>query len=181
LNWLYPKAYADSVLAITPEMLAEKGIKALILDLDNTLVVRGKNELDPQVLAWLKELRQQGFRLCIVSNNSSGRGGKIARALGLPSVFRAVKPRQRPFRKALALLGARPEETAVVGDQLFTDVLGGNRLGLYTIMVPSLGGPDFILTRLIVRRIERIFLPGIKARRRINYDESRNQGSEARR
>jgi HAD superfamily phosphatase (TIGR01668 family) len=167
LKWLYPDLYVDSLLEIKPEMLVEKGIKALILDLDNTLVARGRKKAEPEVVKWLKDFRQRGFKLCIVSNSTWGRSGRIARMLGLPSVFRAVKPRRQPFRKALLILGTRPQETAVVGDQLFTDVLGGNRLGLYTIMVPSLGGPDFILTRLIIRRIERLLLPRIKARRRV--------------
>ncbi|MEW6572594.1 MAG: YqeG family HAD IIIA-type phosphatase [Bacillota bacterium] len=164
LRLLIPRLYVDSVFDLQPEFLKKKGIRAVILDLDNTLITRGEERAEPRILKWIESLRQNGFKLCIVSNNSRTKGGKIASNLGLPGVFRAVKPRGRPFRKALALLGTRPGETAMVGDQLFTDVLGGNRLGLYTVLVSSLGGPDFIATRLIIRRIERILLPWIKAR-----------------
>ncbi|MEW6447062.1 MAG: YqeG family HAD IIIA-type phosphatase [Bacillota bacterium] len=160
---LIPRLYVESVFDLQPELLKNMGIRALILDLDNTLVTRGEERAEPRILKWLESLRQNGFKLCIVSNNSRSKGGRLASTLGLPGVFRAVKPRGRPFRKALALLGTRPAETAMVGDQLFTDVLGGNRLGLYTILVSSLGGPDFIMTRLIIRRIERLLLPWIKA------------------
>ncbi len=145
-------------------MLKKKGISALIFDLDNTLIVRGDNKAEPEVLEWLRDLRRQGFKLCIVSNNSRGKGGKMARILDLPGVFAATKPRRWAFRKALALLGTQAGKTAVVGDQVFTDVLGGNRMGLFTILVSSRGGPDFILTRLIVRRIERLVLPWIIGR-----------------
>ncbi|MEW6182921.1 MAG: YqeG family HAD IIIA-type phosphatase [Bacillota bacterium] len=158
LKLLRPDLYLGSLFDITPKMLEDLGIKALILDLDNTLVVRGEEKAEPEVSEWLKALQERGIKLCIVSNNSRGKGGKIARALGLQGVFRAIKPWGKPFRKALRLLGEKASSTAMVGDQLFTDVLGGNRMGLYTIMVTSLGGPDFILTRLIIRKLERIVL-----------------------
>lgn len=164
LKLLIPRLYVESVFDIQPELLKNKGIRAVILDLDNTLIIRGEENAKPRILDWLESLRRNGFKLCIVSNNSRTKGGKIASALGLPGVFRAVKPRGRPFRKALALLGTKPVETAMVGDQLFTDILGGNRLGLYTVLVSSLGGPDFIMTRLVIRRLERLLLPWIKAR-----------------
>lgn len=172
MKLLLPRLYVDSLLEITPEFLQHKGIKALILDLDNTLIACGEEKADPRVVAWLNRLREAGFKLCIVSNNTQEKGEELARCLGIPGVFRAVKPRGKSFRKALALLGTSPRETAMVGDQLFTDVLGGNRMGLYTILVPPLGGPDFILTRLITRRIERLFLPFIRARYRLVSRES---------
>ena len=162
----------DSLFEITPVLLKSRGIRALILDLDNTLVPRGAETAAPQVIDWLNTMRQEGFKLCIVSNNSQQKGGVLAHRLGIPGVFRAVKPRGRAFRKALALLGTAPEETAMIGDQLFTDVLGGNRMGLYTILVSPLGGPDFILTRIITRRIEQLFLPLIRMRRRLLSRES---------
>ncbi|MEW6172716.1 MAG: YqeG family HAD IIIA-type phosphatase [Bacillota bacterium] len=167
LKLLRPKLYLDSLFDIRADMLTDLGIKALILDLDNTLVVRGEERVEPQVTEWLQELKERGFKLCIVSNNSRGKGGKLARALGLPGVFRAVKPRGKPFRKALGILGEKPSSTAMVGDQLFTDVLGGNRMGLYTIMISSLGGPDFILTRLVIRKVEKIVLSWLGYKRNL--------------
>jgi hypothetical protein len=150
-------------------LLKRRGISALIFDLDNTLIVRGENKVEPEVLKWLRDLRRQGFKLCIVSNNTRGKGERLARILDLPGVFAAAKPRRWAFRKALALLGTQPGETAFVGDQLFTDVLGGNRMGLFTILVSSRGGPDFILTRLVVRKIERLILPWVTGRDRNSF------------
>lgn len=164
LKLLLPDLYVDSLFDIQPELLKERGIRALILDLDNTLIVHGEERVEPAILEWLESMRRNGFKFCIVSNNFCSRGKRLAQTLGLPGVFRAVKPRSRAFRKALALLGTKPAETAMVGDQLFTDVLGGNQMGLYTILVSSLGGRDFFMTRLIIRRVERLLLPWIKTR-----------------
>ncbi|HIE12245.1 MAG TPA: YqeG family HAD IIIA-type phosphatase [Desulfotomaculum sp.] len=164
LRLLIPDLYVESLFDIQPELLRKRGIRALILDLDNTLIVHGEEKVEPRVHEWVGCLQQNGFKLCIASNNYPDRGERLAQTLGLPGVFRAVKPRGKAFRKALALLGTRPEETAMVGDQLFTDVLGGNRMGLYTILVSSLGGRDFFMTRLIIRRVERLLLPWIKGR-----------------
>lgn len=171
LKLLYPNLYFESLLEIKPELLKKKGIRALILDLDNTLIARGEEKVEPEVLEWLCELRQDGFKLCIVSNNTRTKGARLASLVDLPGVFGAAKPRRWAFRKALQLLGTEPAETAVVGDQLFTDVLGGNRMGLFTIMVSSLGGPDFILTRLIIRKVEGLLLPWVKGRIRGSASE----------
>jgi HAD superfamily phosphatase (TIGR01668 family) len=175
LKLLHPDLYLESLFDIDPELLKKRGISALIFDLDNTLVARGENKAEPEVLEWLRDLRRHGFKLCIVSNNSRGKGGRLARILDLPGVFAATKPRRWAFRKALALLGTQASETAVVGDQVFTDVLGGNRMGLFTILVSSLGGPDFILTRLIVRRIERLILPWVTGRGRNSFSGIRRE------
>ncbi|MGO0122127.1 YqeG family HAD IIIA-type phosphatase [Desulfothermobacter acidiphilus] len=164
LDLFAPKVYAVSLLSIAPEELRRKGIKALLLDLDNTLVPRGSDLVDPEVKTWVETLKSQGFKLCVVSNNTHGQGARVIEKLGIPAVFRAVKPFPWAFRRALELLGTRPEETAIVGDQLFTDVLGGNLLGLYTILVPSLRGPDFIVTRWLVRPLERLLWRWVRPR-----------------
>ncbi len=83
----------------------------------------------------------------------------LAAALGLPAVTGALKPRRGALRRALSVMGTAPETTALVGDQLFTDILGGNRLGLYTILVRPQSRKEFVLTRL-VRRVERAVLGG---------------------
>ncbi|ACX51802.1 HAD superfamily (subfamily IIIA) phosphatase, TIGR01668 [Ammonifex degensii KC4] len=164
IKLLLPKLYAPSLLSLTPLELRQRGIKALLLDLDNTLVPRGEEKVDSPVKNWVENLRRQGFKLCVVSNNTHGKGAGPIQELGVPAVFRAVKPFPWAFRRALELLGTRPEETAIVGDQLFTDILGGNLLGLYTILVPSLKGPDFIATRLLVRPVERLVWRWIRSK-----------------
>ena len=111
---------------------------------------------------WLSELRSLGLELCIVSNNSRGRVGSIAGLMDLPAVPRAVKPFVSSFRRALKLTGTLPGETALVGDQIFTDILGGNLTGLYTILVVPMKGKEFWGTRLFNRPLEKIVLARLK-------------------
>lgn len=156
-----PDQFVASLFDIDLGNLADKGIKGLILDLDNTIVERGARAFTPEVLAWLKDVRRRGFALAIVSNNRSRRAVVMAREQGIPAVFRAGKPRRHSFLKALRSLHLEPHEAAVVGDQLFTDVVGGNRLGMHTILTRPLKGPEFIGTRLVTRNLEKLFLPYI--------------------
>jgi len=94
----------------------------------------------------------------LVSNSRSRRVRIIAEQLNLPAVVRAGKPALSAFRKGMKILGTKPEETVLVGDQIFTDVLGGNLAGVYTILVNPLPGKDFVGTRLITRPLERLVL-----------------------
>lgn len=161
IELLRPRYTAPSVLQIDLEHLKRNGIHALVLDLDNTLVEWGVSQLRPELVAWIGDLKAQGFKLCILSNGMYARVEGIARQLDVPFVSRAVKPRRRAFLKALAELGTECGETAVVGDQLFTDVLGGNRCRLYTVLTPPLSEREFIYTRL-VRKVERLVLKYIR-------------------
>ncbi|MEB3197632.1 MAG: YqeG family HAD IIIA-type phosphatase [Candidatus Sericytochromatia bacterium] len=121
--------------------LRQRGIRGLIFDLDDTLVAAMSPTADPAVQRWIAAVKAD-FAVYVVSNNISERRVAIAsHDLGLPYVARARKPSRRSFRRALAELGLRPEEAAIVGDQLFTDVLGGNRLGALTILVDPLSVP----------------------------------------
>lgn len=158
LRILYPQKYVDSLFDVDPEFLRRNGIKGILFDLDNTIVCRDAARCTPEVEAWLSELQRLGFRIGIVSNNSAGRVGSFAGLLGIPAVHRAVKPWKKPFLRAVKMLGTTPGETALIGDQIFTDVLGGNMAGLYTILVAPLKGKEFWGTRLISRPLERIVL-----------------------
>ncbi len=156
-NIFKPDLCLDSIFDLDPEHLKSIGIKGIITDMDNTLVSWSDRTVCPRLAKWLKALKESGFKMFIVSNNSRERGGEIARELDLPAIWYAVKPSRRSFRKAIKSMNLRPEDVAVVGDQLFTDVLGGNRLGLYTILVNPICEKEFIWTRLI-RLLERIIL-----------------------
>ncbi|TEB06623.1 Pyrophosphatase PpaX [Pelotomaculum schinkii] len=162
LKILYPKLYASSLVEIEPELLEKLGLKGILLDLDNTIVRRDSNRYSEEVGEWLRELRARGFRLGIVSNNSRQRVGAVARLLDLPAVHRAVKPLVSPFRRAMNMLGTKPAETALIGDQIFTDIFGGNLCGLYTILVVPLKGKEFWGTRLFSRPLEKIVLARLK-------------------
>ena len=154
---LYPNMYFPSILEIKPEELHKQGISTLLLDLDNTIVRRDMNKFSPEIKKWLAEMREEGFKLCIVSNNSGARVGSLAAQLNIPWI-RAFKPWSRSFRQAMRLVGAQHKETAVIGDQIFTDILGGNISGVFTILVKPLPGKEFWATKMFNRRLEKIVL-----------------------
>jgi HAD superfamily phosphatase (TIGR01668 family) len=149
-------------MEIKPGLMKDLGLKGVIFDLDNTIVRRDSDEAPPEVLELIWELREEGLKLGIVSNNSRRRVGAIAAQMEVPSIHRAVKPFSRPFRHALELLGTSPRETALVGDQVFTDIFGGNMVGMYTILVVPMEGKEFWGTKLISRHLEKIVLAQLK-------------------
>ncbi|MDK2855785.1 MAG: putative phosphatase [Bacillota bacterium] len=163
LQLFCPNLYLTSVYSLPEEDLKERGIRGLIFDLDNTILNWNAREVTPETRSLFSRLRAAGFRSCLVSNNKKDRVEAVARALGIPAISKAGKPRRRAFRQALTVLGTDKEETAVIGDQLFTDILGGNRFGLYTVLVVPLSGREFIGTHLM-RWAERLLL-GLLIRR----------------
>lgn len=160
LSRLTPQHYTESVFQIDVKLLKEKQIRGLIIDIDNTLVEWDKKYASDAVKSWLQKLQEAGFSICLVSNNTEDRVVVFNEALKLPAIHRARKPRRSPFRKAMEIMGTTPETTAVIGDQLFTDVLGGNRLGLFTVLVVPLEGREFWWTTL-VRKVERHVLKAV--------------------
>jgi hypothetical protein len=167
LSLFRPAQLAPSVPAIDLEALWGRGVRGIVLDADNTLCAWGwaHATVEEPVRAWVAQAKALGFRLCIISNGRPGRVGEVAAAIGLPCVARARKPFRRGFLQALTLLGTAPETTAAVGDQLLTDVLGGNRAGFHSILVPALSTREFAGTKLnrlvegFLRR--RLGLPGL--------------------
>lgn len=158
---LLPKQSLDNIFEIDIAHLEKQGIKGIITDMDNTLVPWSDRTVYPRLAEWFTDLKFRGFKLIIVSNNSRDRGGQLARELDIPAIWYAVKPRRRAFRKALDLMKLQPGEVAVVGDQIFTDVLGGNRLGLYTIHVQPISEKEFVWTKLM-RMLERLFFKDLR-------------------
>lgn len=151
---LRPKARLQSVTDITPQWLGERGLKAVLLDLDNTLVpYKTYGEAPQGLVKWLQTLKEAGVQVMLVSNGSLKRVRYWREKLEVPGFGPAGKP-WFGFRKALRRLALAPHEVAVVGDQLFTDVLGGNLIGAYTVLVPPLSKKEMGYTRL-VRKLER--------------------------
>jgi HAD superfamily phosphatase (TIGR01668 family) len=160
-----PAHRARSVREITAGFLSARGIRALVLDLDNTLVPWHGREVPPEVAGWLGEMSAAGVRLCIVSNTHRPRRLKeLAAVLGVQCVPSGGKPRRRGFRQAMTAMGVTAEETAVVGDQLMTDIWGGNRSGCLTILVDPLSPVEFWGTRVINRYLERVLLERLERR-----------------
>lgn len=156
---LKPDLYLNTVYDLDMNMLKSIGIKSIILDIDNTLVSWDTKEPDEKVGKFVCMLSEEGFKICILSNNTRKRVEEFNKCLNLPAIHKAVKPSKYAFRRAMKLMDATASDTAVIGDQLFTDVLGGNRMGLFTILVAPISDKEFIWTRL-VRLVEKAVLKG---------------------
>lgn len=127
---LVPDLYCDDIYGITPEYLKENGIGAVILDIDNTLVPYEIAEPTEEVRAWLCGLTEAGIKIAFVSNNHAPRVEKFNESLGYPAFPDSGKPMKKACRSAIEALGEAPENTAIIGDQVFTDVLAGRNAGL---------------------------------------------------
>ena len=172
LKAIIPKHFAASIYEIDFEKLQRRGIKAAIFDLDNTPVESTRPDATPRLVRWLDQLQGMGFRVMIVSNNNRTRVSRFAKPLGVPYIHRAKKPLSKAFIEAMRRMGSRPEETAMIGDQLFTDVLGGNRLGLYTILVAPVSNVEGFWTR-INRRMERVVFNFMRKRGLLEGEDRR--------
>jgi uncharacterized protein len=146
--------YYTSVTAIDLAGLKQGGVRHLLIDLDNTLMPRDTSTLPAEVRAWVAALPVEGMAACLVSNNWHAHVAAVADDIGLPIVAKALKPFPSAFRKGLSVLGGAPGQAAVIGDQMFTDVLGGNLLGMTTVLVAPQSQSDLPHT-LLLRRIER--------------------------
>ncbi len=163
LSFLFPKEYVKSIFEINYTALSLKKIKGLIFDIDNTLVPFDVERPTEKIIEHFKNLTEMGFKLCLVSNNKEQRVKLFSEPLALTAVHKARKPRRGGIKKALSMLGTSPEETAIIGDQIFTDVFSGNRTGLYTILVEPVSLKDE-LTVKIKRAPERVIVNMYKRR-----------------
>jgi uncharacterized protein len=154
---LSPDYYLRSVLDIDLPALKASGIDTLLIDLDNTLLPRDSNVVPDELRQWAADLRTAGFKACLVSNNWHERVVRVAEELGFDLVAKAVKPLPFAFWKALKRAGSDKTRAAIVGDQLFTDILGGKFTGMTTILIAPLSSADLPHT-LFLRRIERVLL-----------------------
>jgi uncharacterized protein len=142
------------VTGIDLQALKHRGIQGMILDVDDTLLVLGSSDLDPAVIAWVEQAKQD-FQLWIASNNPSTRLiASVANALDVPFINNARKPSRRSLRRIMEEMDLTPVQVAIVGDRLSTDILVGNRLGLYTVWVLPPGPPRSAIAKFI-RAIER--------------------------
>lgn len=154
LKILTPDLHVESVLKLDLKKLKDNNIKGLIIDIDNTLVSWDIKYASEKTKEWLLNLEKEGFNVCLVSNNTEDRVVTFNEELKLPAIHRASKPRVGAFKKAMKTMGTKVNNTAVIGDQIFTDVLGGNRMRLFTVLVVPLAGKEFWWTTF-VRKIER--------------------------
>lgn len=136
MAWFRARFRAHDIYEITGEALEHRGFKLLLADLDNTLAPYGVPLPDEKLKAWRDDLRAHGVTLFVLSNNRhERRPGVFSEALDVPYIGHAGKPKTPSFYKAMERMGVTREQTAIVGDQVFTDVLGGNLAGVSTILV----------------------------------------------
>jgi len=155
---MLPDERLNSIFELDPQRLKELGLRGIIFDLDNTLGRRGARELEERVLGLLSRLEKEGFQIGILSNNEGAeRERLLAKLDGYPVYLNAQKPRRRGFRYLLREMDLGPEEVAMVGDTLFTDVWGAKRLGIYAILVRPVDPREPWLIRL-GRLAARLFL-----------------------
>ena len=144
----------DTILSLTPALLKQYQLEGLVLDVDDTLVPIGTTRATAQLQGQIAELRDLA-PIWLVSNNiSETRIGAIAKSLDLPYLHFAAKPFRRKLRKAVTAMDLPPERVGMVGDRLFTDVLAGNRLGMFTILVEPMVNPGEIVRNSVVRAFE---------------------------
>ena len=153
-----PDLRCPRIQDIPLELLKERGIEGILFDLDNTITAWHSFEIPADTNAWLQNLAAFGFKTAIVSNNKGARVKQLSDKLAMPFISDAIKPRRKGFLQAAALLELPVSKLAMVGDQLITDIWGGNRAGLYTIFVDSLHPKEHWGTTHIFRPMERFVL-----------------------
>jgi hypothetical protein len=152
----YPKEYLDSTYVINFESLRSKGFQAVIFDIDNTLVEHGA-KADERSIALIERLKGLGFDILLLSNNKEARVKMFNDAVHVRYIYKAGKPGVKNYEAAMVMMGSNRENTLFVGDQLFTDIWGANRAGIYSILVKPIDKKEEI--QIILKRyLERIVL-----------------------
>ena len=144
---LTPDAMFEKFDDITPEFLLSKNITALLIDIDNTLAPYEQAEPDENIVAWVNSLRENGIGLALISNNHADRVELFNSELKYFATWDSGKPFIKCHKRAMAELGTDRDSTAVIGDQIFTDVWSGKRLGLYAILVKPIKDKTSLFNR----------------------------------
>lgn len=157
LKRFFPEIYIDTVFEITSEKLKNMNINTVIFDIDNTLAPYFIANADDKIKNLFLELKNNNIKVGVLSNNSEKRVSKFCRDLDVKYISRAFKPGTKKLKKLINLLGSECKDSMIVGDQIFTDVWGGNRSGLHTALVRPISEKDEIITK-IKRGMEKIII-----------------------
>ena len=153
-GWVRPTSFARRIHDIDLDVLEKDGLRGVIVDLDNTLVGYRHAAPDEDVAQWVRAAVARGFRVVVLTNNASKWAQDVAQELGVPCIPQAGKPRPRAFALGLEALGTPKDETVVIGDQIFTDVLGAKWFGMKVILTePIVAGEQWWMR--LVRFLER--------------------------
>ncbi|MFA1404801.1 YqeG family HAD IIIA-type phosphatase [Enterococcus faecalis] len=138
----------DAIYKITPAQLKKLGIKAVLTDLDNTLIAWNNPDGTEELKTWLLEMKNAGITVLVVSNNKDSRIKRVVEKFDLDYVARALKPTARGFKLAEKKLGLKPSEMLMVGDQIMTDIRGANAAGIRNVLVQPIVDTDGWNTRI---------------------------------
>lgn len=152
----YPSVYYKSTYAVNFQEYYDMGFRGIIFDIDNTLVPHGA-DADERAVHLFQILREIGFDTCLTSNNKEERVQRFNKDIQSHYIYKANKPAKAGYRKAMKLMGTNQHNTMFVGDQLFTDVFGANRIGLYSILVAPIH-PKEEIQIVFKRYLEKIVL-----------------------
>ena len=155
---LLPRIRTEKLTDLTLRQLLDRKIRLLMLDFDNTIVPYTTNEPTPEMAAWLAGMAQSEIQVCVVSNSKKERVKIFCGAYGIDCITHAAKPSPKGILSCLEKYGVPAGEAAIVGDQIFTDTLGGNRAGVTTILVKAIDNHNFWLKARYVLEMPFILL-----------------------
>ena len=157
-----PDMYVKDIYSIDYEKLKSYGIKCILFDLDNTLVPCFRKKPTRKLKDFIERIKDMGFKVIIFSNSKKKRLQPFKNVLEVDCSYSSKKPFQKKFKKVLKEYNFSQSEVAMIGDQLLTDIFGGNRLGIFTILVTPINGKEFIFTKFnrtiekrIIKKLER--------------------------
>lgn len=150
MNNLYPNRYFDKKEDIPFEAYFEQGYRAVIFDIDNTLVPHDA-PADEKAITFIENLKELGFQICLLSNNDEKRVASFNKPLQVHYIYKAGKPLSKGYVKAMEVLGTDISNTLFVGDQIFTDVWGARRIGIFSILLDPINPKEEI--QIILKRI----------------------------
>lgn len=153
----FPSAFYNSIFDVEYDKLLEEGYKGLMYDIDNTLVPFDVEHPTEEIIKLFERLQKKGFKLCLVSNNSKARVTRFNEKLKVFAVPKALKPFRRSLLKAMKLMGTTTHNSVFIGDQMFTDVWGGNRVGVKTILVKPIAVKEQFITKIKRNTEKKIF------------------------
>lgn len=158
MSFVHPDRYFSRISRISIQRdLLGCGLTHVLLDIDNTILTRDTHEIPRDVMVWLRSAQQAGVDFCLVSNNCHSGVFDLAQEIGLPIVAKSLKPLPHGFLRGRAKIGGCKTDTVVIGDQLSTDIIGANALGMASYLVLPLVDADLRHT-LVLRKVERVLL-----------------------
>lgn len=169
-----PTWMVESIYNISPEELKKLGVEVVLTDLDNTLIAWNMPEAAEETLEWIQWMKEAGIQVVIISNNSGNRVEKVASILEVDFFSNALKPTKRGFKKIFDQLGYNKNSTVMVGDQIMTDIIGANNVGIESVLVKPILDSDAWNTkvnRFIELRIMKLLIkkdPEMKWRKSLN-------------